>query len=240
MSFHPEILNPKQLKTLRLLGPEVTAQGFYLGGGGMKIEEEKKDLQYVPGAADDGLGFFPVITCQIVSSRGPHVLWVVHHRRRHLSTKREGLAAAEAELALAFKEPSLPPSPQRFLDHLRQRGFSELTNYRTAKSFDEDRRSVLGDEFPEAFGEAAARHDPILHAAVMRMVDRQIADSDPPETRETVERLLAEGYSPEHVRRMIGLLIARELTEGFLHPSPFNLARFIETLRRLPEIPPPP
>lgn len=33
MSFHPEILSPKQLKTLRLLGPEITAQGFYLGGG---------------------------------------------------------------------------------------------------------------------------------------------------------------------------------------------------------------
>lgn len=33
MSFHPEILSPKQRKTLRLLGPEVTARGFYLAGG---------------------------------------------------------------------------------------------------------------------------------------------------------------------------------------------------------------
>lgn len=33
MSFHPEILSPRQLKTLRLLGPEVSARGFYLGGG---------------------------------------------------------------------------------------------------------------------------------------------------------------------------------------------------------------
>lgn len=33
MSFHPEILSPKQLKALRPLGPEVTARGFYLGGG---------------------------------------------------------------------------------------------------------------------------------------------------------------------------------------------------------------
>lgn len=33
MSFHPEILSPKQNKTLRLLGPEVTARGFYLAGG---------------------------------------------------------------------------------------------------------------------------------------------------------------------------------------------------------------
>lgn len=33
MSFHPEILSPQQHKTLRLLGPEVTARSFYLGGG---------------------------------------------------------------------------------------------------------------------------------------------------------------------------------------------------------------
>jgi hypothetical protein len=33
MSLHPEILNPQQRKTLRLLGPEVTARSFYLGGG---------------------------------------------------------------------------------------------------------------------------------------------------------------------------------------------------------------
>ena len=204
----------------------------------MKIEKEKKGLQYVPGAAGDGLGFFPVITCQIAGSRAPHVLWVVHHRRKHLATKEEALAAAEAELALAFSDPPLPSSPERFLDHLRARGFSELTDYRTARSFDEDRRSVLGDEFQSAFGEAAARQDPILHAAVMRMVDHQIAEKDPPETQQTVERLLAEGYSPEHVRRMIGLLIVRELTDGLFHQAPFNLKRFIEHLRRLPEIPP--
>lgn len=204
----------------------------------MKLEKETKGLQYVPGAADDGLGFFPVITCQIARGRAPEVLWVVHHRRRHLPTKQEALAAAESELALGFRDRSLPSSPERFLAHLRQRGFTELTDYRTARSFDEDRRSVLGDEFQPAFGEAAARHDPALHAAVMQMVDRQITESDPPETRETVERLLAEGYSPEYARRMIGLLIARELMEGLFHQAPFNQERFIESLRRLPEIPP--
>lgn len=33
MSFHPEILSSKQRKTLRLLGPEVTAREFYLASG---------------------------------------------------------------------------------------------------------------------------------------------------------------------------------------------------------------
>lgn len=199
----------------------------------------KKNLQYVPGAADDGLGFFPAITCQIAGEGAPRARWVVHHRRRQFPTRQEALASAEAELALAFEDPRLPASPERFLDHLRQRGFSELMGYRVARSFEEDRRSVLGDEFQPAFGEAAARHDPVLHAAVMEMVNRQIAEEDPPETRETVERLLAEGYSPEYVRRMIGLVLARGLMHSMLSGKPFDVRGYVETLRRLPEIPPP-
>lgn len=199
----------------------------------------KKGLQYVPGAAGDGLGFFPAITCQIAGEGRPRVRWVVHHRRRQFPTKQEALASAEAELALAFETPALPASPERFLDHLRQRGFSELMDYQVARTFEEDRRSALGDAFQPAFGEAAVRHDPVLHAALMEMVNRQLAENDPPETRETLERLLAEGYSPEHVRRMIGLLLATELTRSMLDQRPFNEKRFVENLRRLPEIPPP-
>lgn len=200
---------------------------------------KKRGLEYVPGAAGDGLGFFPAITCQIAGKGAPRVLWIVHRRRQQLPSKEAALAAADAEIALGFGDPSLPSSPDRFLGHLRQQGFSDLTDYRVAKSFDEDRGSVLGDAFQPAFGEAAARHDPILHAAFMERVNRQIAESDPPETRETFERLLAAGYSPEHVRRMIGLLIAYEMTRGMPHRAPFNEKSFIENLRRLPEIPSP-
>jgi hypothetical protein len=134
-------------------------------------------------------------------------------------------------------DPRLPAVA--FLDHLRQRGFSELMDYRVAKSFEEDRRSALGDAWQPAFGEAAARHDPVLHAAVLEMVNRQLAEGDPPETRETLERLLAEGYAPEHARRMIGFLLIRELTRSMLRQTSFDVRSFIENLRRLPEIPPP-
>lgn len=203
----------------------------------MKTDEKKKImLQYVPGAADDGMGFFPVVTCQI-EGRPPEVLWIVHHRRRQLREKQEALSAADAEIALAFQDRTLPSSPKRFLEHLRQRGFSDMADFRVAGSFDEDRRSVLGDEYQPAFGEEAARHDPVMHAALMQMVDRQIAENDPPETRETFERLLEQGYSPEYIRRMIGLLIAREHLEEMFRRTPFNTERFIGNLRRLPQVP---
>ncbi len=202
--------------------------------------KKKGNLQYLAGAAGDGFGFFPAITCQIAGKgSAPHVLWIVQRRRQQLPAKEAALAAADAEIARGFNDPSLPPSPERFRDYLRQQGFSELTEYRVAKSFDEDRRSVLGDDFQPAFGEEAARHDPVLHAALMEMVNLQIVERDPPETRETFERLVAAGYSPEYVRRMIGLLIAREMTHGMLQGRPFDEKSFIEHLRRLPEIPPP-
>ncbi|HEX6898536.1 MAG TPA: hypothetical protein VF789_02440 [Thermoanaerobaculia bacterium] len=201
-------------------------------------KSKKKGLQYVPGAAGDGLGFFPAVTCQIVGKGAPRILWIVHRRRQQLPTKEEALAAADSAIALGFDDPSLPSSPALFRNHLREQGFSDLTDFRVARSFDEDRRSVLGDAFQPAFGEEAARHDPVLHAALMEMVNRQIAENDPPEIRETLERLLAEGYSPEHARRMIGLVLALEITRGMLQQNAFDEKAFIESLRRLPELPP--
>jgi hypothetical protein len=196
----------------------------------------KKNVQYIPGATGDGYGFFPAITCRMDGGR---VLWIVRHQRRQLPMKHEALLEADKDIASGFRIPSLPASPSRFLEHLRQRGYAGVEEHRTARSFDEDRRSALGDEHQPAFGDAAAQHDPLLHAAVMRLVDEQIAANDPPETGPTVERLLAAGYSPEYIRRMIGFLLIREINLSYLEQKPFNRGRFVEVLERLPEIPPP-
>ena len=199
-------------------------------------KSKKAELQYVPGAAGDGLGFFPAVTCQIAGKGAPRVLWIVHQRRQQLPTKDAALAAADAEIALGFDDPSLPSSAVRFRDHLLQRGFADVQEYRVAKSFDEDRRSALGDAYQPAFGEAAVQHDPVLHAVLMDMVDRQMAEGDPPETREAFERLQDTGYSPEHARRLIGFTLATELTHEMLSGKPFDKKSFAASLRRLPEI----
>ena len=199
-------------------------------------KSEQKHLEYVPGAAGDGLGFFPAVTCQIAGKPEPRVLWIVYHRRLHLPTREEALEAADAEIALAFGKSSLPSSPKRFRRHLRQRGFSDLKDYHLARSFDQDRRSVLGDAWEPAFGEEAVRQDPALHAAIMQIVNAQIAERNPPETLEAFERLQAQGYSPEYARRMIGLLLAQGMAETLIFHKPFDLKRYVEALRRLPEI----
>ena len=42
--------------------------------------------------------------------------------------------------------------------------------------------------------------NPRLKAAFMEVVDNQIRDNDPPETRETLNRLISEGMSKEDAR----------------------------------------
>jgi hypothetical protein len=48
------------------------------------------------------------------------------------------------------------------------------------------------------FGPSA---NPALTQAILAVVDQQIRDQRPPETRRTFERLVARGYAPEDARR---------------------------------------
>lgn len=198
-------------------------------------------VEYVAGAGGDGYGFFPVISCFAVAPRGKQkTRWVLHHPLVQYRDKEEAVVAADAEIAGIFEDHRhLVGSPDRFAGHLRARGFTELKSFVIAKSFDEDRRSALGDAFEPAVDEIAARSDPALHAKILETVDTQIAEGTPPETRLTFERLVAEGYGPVRAKRLIGVLVAIELTDEFVFRQPFNEKRFVEFLRKLPELPPP-
>lgn len=198
-------------------------------------------VEYVAGAGGDGYGFFPVITCFGITPQGKQkTRWVLHHPRDQYRNKEEAVAAADAEIAVVFEDHRhLVGSPDRFAGHLRTQGFTELKSYVMARSYDEDRRSALGDAFVPAVDEAAARSDPALHAKILETVETQLTEGTPPETRLTFERLVAAGYGPEHARRLIGVVVAIELTDEFVFRRPFDERRFVESLRKLPELPPP-
>ncbi len=79
--------------------------------------------------------------------------------------------------------------------------------------------------------------NPHLHAAFMEVVDNQIAGNDPPETRETLSRLMAQGISREDARTYIGQAICIEAWDIMRNKSEFNLERFVRNLKNLPEEP---
>jgi hypothetical protein len=58
------------------------------------------------------------------------------------------------------------------------------------------------------FGPSA---NPALTAAILEVVDTQLRENTPPETRQTFERLVRAGYAPEDARRLIGNIVVQEI-----------------------------
>ena len=82
-----------------------------------------------------------------------------------------------------------------------------------------------------------ANFNPHLQAAIMEAVENQIANNDPPETRQTYERLQREGHSEHDAKVLIAGVVAVEMFEVINRREPFNHMRFVQALNRLPELP---
>jgi hypothetical protein len=79
--------------------------------------------------------------------------------------------------------------------------------------------------------------NPYLKAAILEVVDNQISDNDPPQTRQTYERLLASGLDDEEAKRLIGCVVVSEIFDILKKGETFNLERFLAALERLPKLP---
>ena len=90
------------------------------------------------------------------------------------------------------------------------------------------RRSKPGAQPPQ--GQAS----PELRQTVLEVVENQIRDNEPPETRQTVERLMAEGYAADEARRLVATAVVVELFHIVRDKEPFNRKRFVWNLAHLP------
>jgi len=81
------------------------------------------------------------------------------------------------------------------------------------------------------------KYNPHLRAAILEVVDNQITNDNPPETRQTYERLMREGRSDADAKSLIGTVVAVEIFEVLKRQEPFNPQRFVQALNRLPELP---
>jgi hypothetical protein len=79
--------------------------------------------------------------------------------------------------------------------------------------------------------------NPQLTAAILEIVDTQLRDGTPPETRQTLERLVLGGHTPEGARQLIAHVVVAEIFAVMARGEPYNQARFIAALHRLPELP---
>jgi hypothetical protein len=76
--------------------------------------------------------------------------------------------------------------------------------------------------------------NPELGGVILEVVENQIRDSDPPETRQTVERLQAEGFTEDEARRLISTAVTVEIFHVARDKEPFNRQRFLWNLAHLP------
>jgi len=76
-----------------------------------------------------------------------------------------------------------------------------------------------------------------LEESVLEVVDNQLRSNDPPETRQTFDRLINEGYSNKEAKELIGHVVASEIFVVLKNQEPFNLVKFVDALNKLPKLP---
>jgi hypothetical protein len=75
-----------------------------------------------------------------------------------------------------------------------------------------------------------------LKGAILEVVDNQIKLLDPPETKETYDRLLKMGYSEIRAKELLGAVVSAEIFDILKKKEPFNKERFVKALNKLPDL----
>jgi hypothetical protein len=79
--------------------------------------------------------------------------------------------------------------------------------------------------------------NPHLQAAIMEVVENQLRNNDPPQTRQTFERLIETGHSEKEAKRLIACVVSAEIFDVLKKNQPFDLDRFVKGLNKLPAKP---
>jgi hypothetical protein len=79
--------------------------------------------------------------------------------------------------------------------------------------------------------------NPQLTAAILEAVENQLRDLNPPEAKETYERLIARGISDEEARRLIAVALTCEISDVLKSKKNYSPDRYIASLRKLPKLP---
>lgn len=81
------------------------------------------------------------------------------------------------------------------------------------------------------------KHNQRLKSAIMAVVENQLAAYDPPEIKQTLDRLISEGFSEHEAKELIGNVVVLEVFEVLKAGKPFDIKRYAAALARLPELP---
>lgn len=76
-----------------------------------------------------------------------------------------------------------------------------------------------------------------LQDAINEVIKSQVLEANPPETKETLLRLLKEGFSEQQALQLIGHVVAAEVFGVMQKGQPYVEERYIQKLKQLPALP---
>ena len=79
----------------------------------------------------------------------------------------------------------------------------------------------------------AESFNPRLQKLVFEVIENQIRDNDPPETKATWERLKSAGYSDLQIKKMIGGVFIQHLYHVMKDLVPMDTEKYVQDLERL-------
>jgi len=74
---------------------------------------------------------------------------------------------------------------------------------------------------------------PVIHNKIVGIVERQIAENNPKESKETLKRLIKLGYDKDEAIEKIGSAVVGEIYNILKFHEKFNERRFVERLHSL-------
>ena len=77
----------------------------------------------------------------------------------------------------------------------------------------------------------------VLKATLFEVIENQLRANDPLETRETLDRLMSGGHTREEAMKLIGCALVSEIYDVMKTQAPYDNARYVANLKRLPELP---
>jgi hypothetical protein len=79
--------------------------------------------------------------------------------------------------------------------------------------------------------------NPRLRQALLEVVENQLRDGTPPQTRETLDRLMAAGHTRERAVELIACVVSSEVFDVLRSGKPYDEGRYLAGLQALPQLP---
>jgi hypothetical protein len=76
-----------------------------------------------------------------------------------------------------------------------------------------------------------------LRQAILEVINTQIRENEPPETKKTLARLRNQGFSEEESLRFIGYVVASEVFSVLQEKRQYDKDKYIAALNDLPRLP---